>query len=230
MKNKRSMTDILESLLEGTENLMLDLRETNRVIQETNKKSEKDRQESTKARQESAKARQESAKARREAAKARQESAKEQAEFRKSMKAMQKELGGVSNSNGDVAESYFINSFSQNMSFAGETYDEITPNLRKSIKTLRLQGEYDLVLYNCKSIVIIEIKYKAKKENVEELLQKAPVFKQLFPQYAHYDIYLGLAALHIDVRTEKESIKQGIAVIKQVGKTMVINDAHLKVF
>jgi hypothetical protein len=146
------------------------------------------------------------------------------------MKAMQKEMGGISNSNGEVAESYFVNSFTNNMYFAGQEYDEITPNLRKKIKKLNMQGEYDLVLYNCKSIVIIEIKYKAQKDNIEELLNKAPIFKQLFPQYSNYDLYLGLAALHIDSITEKESIKQGIAVIKQVGNTMVINDAHLKLF
>ena len=151
-------------------------------------------------------------------------------EFWKTHKAMQKELGGVSNSNGAVAESYFINSFSNSMSFAGQEYDAYDSNLKRKIKKLNLQGEYDLVLYNCNSIVIIEIKYKADKDNVEDLLQKAPIFKQLFPQYANYDIYLGLAALHIDSLTERESLKQGIAVIKQVGDAMVINDAHLKVF
>jgi len=155
---------------------------------------------------------------------------KAQEDFRKSMKAMQKELGGVSNSNGEVAESYFINSFTKSMYFAGQEYDEISHNLRKKIKKLNLHGEYDLVLYNCTSVVIIEIKYKADKDDVTGLLHKAPVFKQLFPQYSNYDIYLGLAALHIDAITEKESLKQGIAVIKQIGDSMVINDEYLKVF
>jgi hypothetical protein len=41
---------------------------------------------------------------------------------------------------------------------------------------------------------------------------------------------LGLAGLHINVTAEKEALKKGIAVIKQVGNAMVINDAHLKVF
>jgi len=154
----------------------------------------------------------------------------ERKELRESIKAMQKEMGGISNSNGEVAESYFVNSFTNNMYFAGQEYDTLDSNLKRKIKKLNLQGEYDLVLYNCKSIVIIEIKYKAQKDHVEDLLDKTPIFKQLFPQYSNYDFYLGLAALHIDSITEKESIKQGIAVIKQVGNTMVINDAHLKVF
>jgi len=143
---------------------------------------------------------------------------------------MQRDIGGVSNSNGAVAESYFINSFAKSMSFAGQEYDAIDSNIRRKIKKNNLQAEYDLVLYNCSSIVIIEIKYKADKDDVESLLHKAPVFKQLFPQYVNYDLYLGLAALHIDDITEKESLKQGIAVIKQVGDAVVINDAQLKVF
>jgi len=147
-----------------------------------------------------------------------------------SIKAMQQELGGISNSNGAVAESYFVNSFNNCMQFAGQEYDEIDHGLRKKSKKLNLQSEYDLVLYNCTSVVIIEIKYKAREKDVIKLLTKAPIFKQLYPQYANYDIYLGLAAFHFEENTEIDSIEHGVAVIKQVGDTMVINDAHLKVF
>jgi len=155
---------------------------------------------------------------------------KEQKEFRETMKALQKEVGGISNSNGAMAESYFVNSFTKSMQFAGQKYDEISPNLSRKIKSLNLQCEYDLVLYNCSSVVIIEIKYKADKDDIEELLEKAPIFKKLYPQYANFDMYLGLAALHFNKKVEKESIKQGVAVIKQIGDAMVINDSYLKVF
>jgi hypothetical protein len=143
---------------------------------------------------------------------------------------MCKEIGGISNSNGEVAESYFINSFKKHPQFAGQNYDSLTPNLSKSSSTLNLRDEYDLVLYNCTSVAIIEIKYKARKEDIDQLLRKAQTFKQLFPEYANYDIYLGLAGLHVNITAEKEAIKQGMAVIKQVGENMLINDTHLKVF
>lgn len=116
------------------------------------------------------------------------------------------------------------------MSFAGQIFNGHLPNLTKKDKQLNLQGEYDLVLYNCTSAAIIEIKYKARKEDVENLINKVPVFKQLFPEYANYNLYLGLAAFHITKETEKASIQQGVAVIKQLGKSMVVNDAHLKVY
>jgi len=225
---KEQMAEFRQSWKEAAER-------AEKARQEAEDKAEKARQESDaraeKARQEAEKARQESeARAEKDRQKSDARSEKLKKDFWTTHKVLQKELGGVSNSNGAVAESYFINSFSKSMSFAGQEYDAIDSNLKRKVKKLNLQAEYDLVLYNCNSIAIIEIKYKADKYDVEVLLRKAPVFKQLFPQYVNYDFYLGLAALHFDSETEKESIKQGIAIIKQVGKLLVINDAHLKVF
>jgi hypothetical protein len=151
-------------------------------------------------------------------------------EAKELIKANAREISGIGNSNGEVAESYFINSFAKEPKFAGQDYESFTPNLRKKITSLNLQGEYDLVLYNCSSVAIIEIKYKARKEDVETLLQKAQSFKQLFPEYANYDVYLGLAGLSVNITAEKAAIKQGIGIIKQVGNKMVINDAYCRQF
>ena len=143
---------------------------------------------------------------------------------------MQKEIGGVSNSNGKIAESYFINSFENSMYFAGQEYDILAHNLRRKSKKINRKGEFDLVLYNCNSVALIEIKYNAQKKHVEQTLAKVESFKTLFPEYKDFAMYLGLAGLHVDEDAEQEAITQGIAVIKQVGDTMVINDTNLKVF
>ena len=166
----------------------------------------------------------------RERKEADERSEKEWEKLWNSMKAMQKEVGGIGNSNGKIAESYFVNSFEKSMEFAGQKYDGIEQSRKKTIKNLNLRGEYDLLLYNCTSVVIIEIKYSAEKKHVGWFLEEATVFKQLFPQYANFDLYLGLAALHFEDGTEKEAISNGIAIIKQVGDNMVIYDEHLKVF
>ena len=158
------------------------------------------------------------------------EIAKQSAETDRVLKETAKFVGNIANSNGDVAESYFVNSFAKHLHFAGQDFDSHSPNVMKSIKKLNLQDQYDLVLYNCNSVVIIEIKYKAKKEDIVQVLKKAQTFKQLFPEYAGFNIYLGLAGLNVEVAAEKEAKKQGIAIIKQVGDTMVVHDDHLKVF
>jgi len=45
-----------------------------------------------------------------------------------------------------------------------------------------------------------------------------------------YMIYLGLATLVFYPELEQECINQGIAIIKQVGDTVVICDEHLKAY
>ena len=158
------------------------------------------------------------------------ETSKQVAETDRVVKETSKQLGGIANSNGDVAESYFVNSFANHLHFAGQDYDSHVSNITKSVKKLNLKDQYDLVLYNCSSVVIIEIKYKAKKEDINQVLKKAQTFKQLFPEYAHYDLYLGLAGLDVEAAAEKEAMDQGVAIIKQVGDTMVVHDDYLKVF
>ena len=160
----------------------------------------------------------------------REDMRKSREDLNASIKAMQQELGGISNSNGEMAESYFINSFNRTPQFAGQTFQFIDANIKRSAKALNLKEEYDLLLYNGVSVAIIEIKYKARKKDVERLLHKTKTFKILFPQYKDFKLYIGLAALHFDAETENESIEQGVAIIKQIGDNMVINDAHLKVF
>jgi hypothetical protein len=141
-----------------------------------------------------------------------------------------RQIGGISHSNGEVAESYFINSFEKNPFFAGQKFEFVQNNVRKYLKKLNLRGEYDLLLCNGTSVAIIEIKYKAKKEDVEGVLKRVENFKLLFPHYENHAIYLGLAGLTVNKSAEQEAIKQGVAVIKQLGDSMVINDGHLKVF
>jgi len=152
------------------------------------------------------------------------------AETDRQIKAVNKQLGGMGNSNGDVAETYFRNSFAKSMFFAGQEFDHIDAPLTRKNRKLNLQGEYDIVMYNGTSVAIIEIKYKVEKEVVKRTLEKMEVFKKLFPQYQDYAIYLGLAGLSIEASAEKEAIEQGVGIIKQVGDTVVINDAHLKVY
>ena len=104
----------------------------------------------------------------------------------------------------------------------------IEKNLKQ--KTKKLKDEYDIVLYNNTSVAIIEVKYKAHKNDVAQVLKKAETFKILCPDYKDFKIYLGLASMAFYPELEQECIDQGIAIIKQVGDTVVICDEHLKVF
>ena len=93
-----------------------------------------------------------------------------------------------------------------------------------------LKDEFDIVLFNHTSVALIEVKYKAHENDIPKVLKKAETFRILFPDYKDFKIYLGLATMAFYPELEQACINQGIAIIKQVGDTVVINDKHLKVF
>jgi len=164
-----------------------------------------------------------------EAEKSRTEAEKSRIAYEKRMKNMEDRVGAWSNNHGSFAEEYFFNAFENGeKNFFGEYFNEIGKNIANVWKGLK--DEYDIVLYNDNSVALIEVKYKAHKRDIEKVLKKAETFRILFPSYKTFKIYLGLASLSFYPELEQECVNQGIAVIKQVGDTVVINDIYLKVF
>jgi hypothetical protein len=142
---------------------------------------------------------------------------------------MQKTIGGIQNSNGSFAEEYFYNSFeSGNKNFFGETFDIIRRNA-KPLKPV-YDDEYDIVMLNGKAVAIVEVKYKAQLDDFPQVIKKAETFRINYPDFQNYKIYLGLASSIYTDRIEQECISKGIAIIKQAGDTVIINDKHLKTF
>jgi hypothetical protein len=136
-------------------------------------------------------------------------------------------LGGIANSNGKLAEEYFVNSFDQSkQNLFGEQFDKLSRNA----KGIDFEDEYDILLINGKSVGIVEVKHRARLEDVAKVLKKADTFRVNYPKYQNHRVYLGLATQISSERIEQECIKEGIAFVKQVGDSVVINDKHLKVF
>jgi len=86
------------------------------------------------------------------------------------------------------------------------------------------------VLFNHSAVAIIEVKFKAHENDVAKVLNKVETFRILCPDYKDYRIYLGLASMSFYPELEKKCSETGIAIIKQVGDSVVIYDDHLKVF
>jgi len=158
-----------------------------------------------------------------------QEVGRKQDENALQMKELQKMMGSWGNNFGKFAEEYFFNSFeSGQKNFFGENFDEIEKNIKGFKKGFK--DEYDILLINGKSIGIVEVKFRSNENDVPKVLRKAETFRANFPEYKKHQIYLGLATMSFYPELEQECINEGIAVIKQVGDNVVINDKHLKVF
>ena len=155
------------------------------------------------------------------------ELAERQAETDKQIKETNKQLGGMAYNQGCFAEEYFFNSFGKGKrNFFGEKFDTIKKNL-KGIKT---DDEFDIVMLNGQSVGIVEVKYKVHENDIPEVLGKANTFRTNFAEYKSHTIYLGLATMAFYPELEQACKDNGIAFIKQVGDIIIINDEHLKAF
>jgi len=146
------------------------------------------------------------------------------------VKELGRNIGGISNSNGEMAEEYFYNSFKADTTFANEKFDMVEKNSKRSRGDI--EGEFDIVLLNGKSVAVIEVKYSAKPDNIriDKLIERVDIFKKLYPEYKNHNIYLGVAAMSFKSGLETKLHNAGIATIKQIGKKMVVFDKNVKVF
>ena len=143
--------------------------------------------------------------------------------------AFASELNGISKSNGDFAEEYFNSAFeNDNLIFAGMHFDYMKNDINVSNpKSGKRDEQFDIVLYNDESVAIIEIKYKANKNDIYDMIRKAEAFRNWFPEYADHKIYLGLAGMSFLKNTIKDAENKGIAIIRQRGDKTIVNDKNL---
>lgn len=150
-------------------------------------------------------------------------------DFDRRIKKLEELVGGISNNQGLFAEEYFFNSFENGkQNFFGEKFDDIEKNMKGYKKNYK--DEYDIVLFNGKSIAIIEVKFKAHENDIPEVIKKAETFRVNYPDYQNHKVYLGLATMVFYSDLEQTCKEQGIAIIKQSGDSVVINYEHLKAF
>jgi hypothetical protein len=151
------------------------------------------------------------------------------ADHERRTKKLEELTGSWTHNHGSFAEEYFFNSFENgNVNFFGEKFDDIlkkVPHFKRGVK-----GEYDIVLYNHTSVALIEVKYKAHVSDITKVLKYPETFRFLFPDYKDFKIYLCLASLSFYPKLEEACLNNGIAIVKQVGESVVVNDKHLKVY
>ena len=151
---------------------------------------------------------------------------KSRKEWDKQMKELNKNIGGIGNSNGDVAEDFFYNGLDNKMKVGNIIFESIEKNVRKKIKSPRLEDEFDIILKNSDSILITEVKYKAIPDHVDELLnKKIPSYKKLFSINKDFRIYGVIAGLSMPENTKRKAIEYGFFVLTQSGDNIkLLND------
>ncbi|GHT82824.1 hypothetical protein FACS1894137_02460 [Spirochaetia bacterium] len=147
----------------------------------------------------------------------------------KRIKEVTEQLGGMGNSNGAFAEDYFANALSEKKMFAGLQFDEVEINMKS--KQGALKDEFDIVMYNGTSVALIEVKYKAKKEDLEKMVQKkVSNFRTLFPYYAGHKVYLGIAGLSFNDQVYAKAKELGIGMLKQKGDAIEADTGFVRAY
>jgi hypothetical protein len=150
-------------------------------------------------------------------------------EAAESLKKVGTLLGNIADNNGSNAEDYFFNSLEDKPELGGVRYDTIVKNFFP--KSKRGLGEFDIVMVNGESIALIECKYKAHLSDVEKLITKqVDSFKKLFPVYANFKFYLGIASFSFYPELEKFTKQNGVAILKQKGDVVEIEAENLKAY
>ena len=145
---------------------------------------------------------------------------------------LRKQVNGISDSNGMFSEEYFINTLGKSFRFCGVNFDEINNGMSRKKKLpngTRIEGEYDIVMVNGDTVALIEIKYRVRKSDVSDLInRRIKQFKTLYSEYEKYKFYLGLAGMTFERGSKAEAIKYGVGLLLPKGENVKIIDAHAR--
>jgi hypothetical protein len=144
-------------------------------------------------------------------------------------KELNRQFSDIGLSNGDAAETFFYNSLENSKMLGKIKFDEIAKNIKQ--KRHRTQDEYDIFLENGNAVGIVEVKYKVTKDHIYTLIDnKAANFRILFPDYADYKLYMGIAGLSFESQVENLALDNGLVVLKQKGEVLQIESSKMKAF
>lgn len=134
-------------------------------------------------------------------------------------------LGGISSSQGAVAEEFFSNSLAAKPQIGGIVFDSVTPNLM--FKSKREHSEFDIVLTNGKSVALIEVKYKAHLNDLDQAQAKIDSYRKWRPEHKDFSIFAGLASFSVPPEVVEQAHERGIFVLQRTGDVLEIDAAQI---
>ena len=137
-------------------------------------------------------------------------------------------IDGISKTQGEITEDYFFNILKENKSIAELKFDNIERNLYQYARH-DLKGEYDIIMFNGDSVLIVEIKNKIRNKDINNLKTKQIAnFRELFPNYKDFKIYGAVAGFTIKDELVKKANDEGFFVLQKKGDIMVEKHKNIK--
>ena len=143
-----------------------------------------------------------------EAAQQKTEAAQQKTEA--SMRELNKNLGGIGITLGGMTEDLFRRNVAGILEQRGIRLDSLEHNLKMP------DAEFDLVGFNGSQVILIEVKSRLQKQDIDALIFKQiPTFRRYFNDYKDHKLIGGLASLAIDEKLEKQVEKAGLFLFTQ---------------
>jgi hypothetical protein len=152
----------------------------------------------------------------------------ERVETQRVMKELGRRMGAMASNQGDVTEEFFYNSLVAKPSLGGIQFDSVTPNLRFQNKGEH--DEFDIVLTNGASVALIEVKYKAHMNDLEQTQSKIASYRRWRPEHKDYKVYAGLASFSMPQDVTEAAHEKGIFVLQRKGDVIDVDAKQMKAF
>ncbi len=148
------------------------------------------------------------------------ENGKQLKELREQQKRTERTLSNLGLNIGDVAEDYFIGALKSRTELASIKYDILKTNEEKGNGK---RDEYDILLLNHETIIVVEVKHKLWKWHVDDFHNRRLAgFKELFPEYTNRMLFGALAGLTVDKEARARAVELGYLVLTQSGQQVKV--------
>jgi hypothetical protein len=139
-----------------------------------------------------------------------------------------KQLGGVTESLSRFSEQMVVPATKRLFSKRGIELNRISVNFEEHLNGETM--ETDVIGTGPECAVLIEVKLRLRKDDIEELLEKKlPRFFEFFPYFRRPILYGGVAGMSIDKDVDRFAYKHGLFVIAQTGDNLkILNDKKFK--
>lgn len=144
------------------------------------------------------------------------------------VKEVSRRMGAMASNQGDVTEEFFYNSLVAKPSLGGIQFDSVTPNLRFQNKGEH--DEFDIVLTNGASVALIEVKYKAHLNDLEQAQSKIASYRRWRPEHKDYKVYAGLASFSVPSDVTEAAHEKGIFVLQRKGDVIDVDARQMRAF
>ena len=152
----------------------------------------------------------------------------EVAETSRVIKEVGRSMGSMASNQGDVAEEFFYNTLFDKPEVGGIRFDRVLKNIGGGKPGH--QAQFDVVMHNGSSMAIVEVKYKAHTNDIEQVERQLERYRDIFPEYKDYKLFGGIAAFSMPDDVVSAAQEKGLFVLKRKGELLETEAEGMKAF